>query len=649
MHSFIKPLIVLGIGGVTYLLSMVNYQWTDAQAYHGPQEVNFFRGNNIGLPLSDNGYFKASGNCDGCHGFDPTFAANVDGELNDVSPITFWRGSMMANSAKDPFWKAKVSHEITVNPQHQSALEDKCTTCHAPMGKYTNEEFGLGPYSMAALETDSMGLDGVSCMACHKQSEQQLGNLHSGALNFTSQPVVFGPFEKPFEAPMQDLVGVLPAYSDHINDAGICASCHSLVTESVDLSGNYTGGTFVEQATYHEWLNSAYDDGQSNASTCQGCHMPRIADDVIISANYAELFPRAPYALHELVGGNSFMLKLLKQNSASLGISASDEVMDSTIARTERMLQQQTMNIDLTFDTFDNDTAYIELRIENLAGHKFPSGYPARRAFVEFLVLEDNGDTLFKSGVLQPDFNVFGQNATYEPHYDIIRDEQEVQIYEMVMGDVNGDVTTVLERAVASLKDNRLAPLGFTTSHSVYDTTLIVGNALIDDNFNFEGFEGSGTDVVKYHVPLNGHNGTIKVISRVYYQPVPPKWLEEMFSVSTPAIDEFQTMYNNADHTPVLVASDSILGINLVTGIKETSGAEFEVYPNPTKNGVVYFKGYDVSKIDEIEIFSLRGKLIQSYRTYPNTGIEISGKAGVYLVKVKSRNSEQVVRVYKTE
>ena len=122
MHSFIKPLIVLGIGGVTYLLSVVNYQWTDAQAYHGPQEVNFFRGNNIALPLSDNGYFKASGNCDGCHGFDPTFAANVDGELNDVSPITYWRGSMMANAAKDPLWKAKVSHEITVNPQQQSAL-----------------------------------------------------------------------------------------------------------------------------------------------------------------------------------------------------------------------------------------------------------------------------------------------------------------------------------------------------------------------------------------------------------------------------------------------------------------------------------------------------------------------------------------------
>lgn len=198
--------------------------------------------------------------------------------------------------------------------------------------------------------------------------------------------------------------------------------------------------------------------------------MPRIDESVVISANYAELFGRSPYAKHELVGGNTFMLKLMKQNAQTLGILASDEVMDSTIARTQRMLQQQTLNLDLSFAGFENDTAFFDVRIENLAGHKFPSGYPARRAFIEFVVIQDNGDTLFKSGVLQSDFEVAGQNAFYEPHYNVISSEEDVQIYEMVMGDVNGDVTTVLERAYNLLKDNRLVPLGFTTTHPVYDT-----------------------------------------------------------------------------------------------------------------------------------------------------------------------------------
>ena len=39
---------------------------------------------------------------------------------------------------------------------------------------------------------------------------------------------------------------------------------------------------------------------------------------------------------------------------------------------------------------------------------------------------------------------------------------------EMVLGDVNANVTTVLERAKNSLKDNRIPPVGFLTNHAVF-------------------------------------------------------------------------------------------------------------------------------------------------------------------------------------
>jgi hypothetical protein len=498
---------------------------------------------------------------------------------------------------------------------------------------------------MDDLEVDSLGQDGVSCLACHKQSTVNLGIENSGVLNFMGAPVAYGPFGKPFEPPMQDLVGLLPVESQHINDAGICAGCHTLLTNSVDLDGNFTGQTFVEQATYHEWLNSSYDDGQANATTCQGCHMRRIDDEVIISANYSELFPRTPIGLHELVGGNSFMLKILKQNAATLGVAATDEVMDSTIARSDRMLQTQTLNLDLTFATFNNDTGYFEVRLENLAGHKFPSGYPSRRAFVEFLVIQQNGDTLFKSGLLQPDYTIEGQNADYEPHYNVIKSESEAQIYEMVMADVNNDVTTILERGYQLKKDNRLTPLGFTTSHMVYDTTQIVGTALSDADFNFDGFEGSGTDAVHYHVPLNGYNGTIKVITRVKYQSVPPRYLTEMFSISTPEIDEFEAMYNAADKSAVLIASDSILNINVVTSVNELEAAEFAAYPNPTQNGFVYLSG-QTRDIESIEVFNTRGQLVQTLSRYPSSGIELPEQAGVYFIRIneESHNLLRVIR-----
>ena len=645
MNKLFKPLILLSIVAAVFLLSVASYQGKDAKAYHAPEEINFFRGNAIELPLAENGYFKASGNCDGCHGFDETMFANTSSDGHDISPITYWRGTLMANSAKDPLWKAKVSHEVAINPSHQEALEDKCTSCHAPMGKFSHDEFNLGPYGMDDLETDSLGQDGVSCLACHKQSTENLGNENSGVLNFIGAPVAFGPFGKPFEAPMQDLVGVIPVYGEHINDAGICAGCHTLLTESVDLEGNFTGEKFVEQATYHEWLNSAYDDNQSNATTCQGCHMPRIEDEVVISANYPQLlFPREPYALHELVGGNSFMLKILKQNATTLGIAASDEVLDSTIARSERMLSQQTLDLDLSFGTFINDTGFFTLRIENLAGHKFPSGYPSRRAFVEFVVIQNNGDTLFQSGVLQPDFEVAGHNTTYEPHYNVINQEDQAQIYEMVMGDVNGDVTTVLERAFTHLKDNRLTPLGFTTSHEVYDTTRIAGLALSDADFNFDGFEGSGTDLVHYQVPLNGYNGTIKILSKVWYQAVPPRYLTEMFAVSTPEIAAFEAMYNASDKAPVLVAADSILNVNVVTGTENLEPTDFVAYPNPTNNGIINLSGQNLSKINRINVYSVDGKLVNTYNSYPLAGIELPADKGVYHIQINGEFGSKLIK-----
>ncbi|MBK9017860.1 MAG: hypothetical protein IPM82_29595 [Saprospiraceae bacterium] len=106
---------------------------------------------------------------------------------------------------------------------------------------------------------------------------------------------------------------------------------------------------------------------------------------------------------------------------------------------------------------------------------------------------------------MDSEYEVFGQNLTYEPHYQVINSPEQVQIYEMVMGDVNGNVTTVLERADHPIKDNRLPPLGFSKSHPTYDTVLVAGVDPSDTDFNHEnGTEGSGTDVVFFHVPMNG-------------------------------------------------------------------------------------------------------------------------------------------------
>ena len=96
-------------------------------------------------PDTSNALFTGSGKCAGCHGTDPVAYANVTADGADINPTSQWRSSLMANSAKDPFWRAKVAHEVAVNPDHQLELEDKCTSCHAPLGHFNAHHLEKSP------------------------------------------------------------------------------------------------------------------------------------------------------------------------------------------------------------------------------------------------------------------------------------------------------------------------------------------------------------------------------------------------------------------------------------------------------------------------------------------------------------------------
>jgi hypothetical protein len=156
-----------------------------------------------------------------------------------------------------------------------------------------------------------------------------------------------------------------------------------------------------------------------------------------------------------------------------------------------------------------------------------------------------------------------------------------VQIYEMVMGDVNDDVTTVLERAKTALKDNRLTPQGFSTAHYTYDTVAIAGVPASDTDFNLDdlGNEGTGADIVHYHVPMSTYTGALTVHARVWYQPVPPRWNAEMFSNTGARIDTFRTMYEASDGTPELWPFDTL--VDNTVGLVEGSSQGAVVFPEP--------------------------------------------------------------------
>src|ERR1700712_6153517 len=73
-----------------------------------------------------------------------------------------------------------------------------------------------------------------------------------------------------------------------------------------------------------------------------------------------------------------------------------------------------------------------------------------------------------------------------EPHYREITNAQQVEIYEPILGDRNGKVTTGLLSAVVYLKDNPLLPHGFDKATAMKDIA-VVGGAAGDSAFTDHG------------------------------------------------------------------------------------------------------------------------------------------------------------------
>jgi hypothetical protein len=606
--------------------------------FHSEFERTLLKQLTKSLPHGTNELFIGSGACVSCHGSDPEGLTSVLGDGIDVNVVDDWRATMMANSAKDPFWRAKVSHEVIVNPGLQLEIETTCTKCHAPMGHFAAFHAGAEHYSIQDMLLDSLAMDGIGCVACHQLSPNGLGDTFSGDLHYDTNKVAYGPYISPLISPMAAATNYEPVYSTHVTTSELCAGCHTLITQTVDLSGVPTGDDFVEQATYHEWLNSVYNDEAS----CQSCHVPRIDGPVLLAAGFPFTEERSPFGQHFFVGANTYMVDLMKDNRVDLGIDASEANFDSVFARTSRLLKQYTLDCSVDLISRDQDTAFYQLSLLNKAGHKFPSGYPSRIAFVQFIVTVTGGDTIFASGLMDEEFRIVNRDIPYEEHYDVIRQADQVQIYEMVMGDVNDNPTTVLERAKYPLKDNRLVPIGFTDYHPSYDTTIIAGAVLSDMNFNRDGkLQGLGSDKVHYNIALNGYAGDLTATAKVYYQSLPPDWMDEMFAETSEEIDYFKSLYDSKSPIPFLI--DSLAHFDVSTDLPSIP-LNYSVQLAQTGNQFALTSPNAL--IRYVSIYNASGKLIQRIFVGANQkNFTINAGAGMYLCLIEGDDWKEVKKV----
>ncbi len=499
--------------------------------------------------------FSTSGSCAICH------SDMTDDSGADVSIDTYWRATMMANAARDPYWQATVRNEGLIYPDLQGAIEQKCAACHMPMAERTAVASGdpVGVYGNGFVDPGNeqhvFAMDGVSCTLCHQITSAGLGlpgSYSGGFVIDTEVPqgerLIYGPYTMAQDEAelMQSISGFVPVQSAHLSRSALCATCHTLYTPTVDTSGSIVGD-FPEQMTFVEWYYSGY----RNIASCQSCHMPEAVGGVRISTTSTTL--RGPFSQHSFVGGNAYVLELLKTFPEELAVTASSQDFEGSIARTLDQLQNETASMTLDDVSYYDGSMYVDISIENLAGHKFPTGFPSRRAWLHFTVQDANGVTIFESGAYNADGSIVGNDndadpQAFEPHYEIIGTEDKVQIYEAILRDTERQVTTWLLSAASYVKDNRLMPWR-SEKTAPWEDIVVMGDA-----FDDEDFQGGG-DSIQYIVSIGGAQGPFTITVELLYQSIGFRWAENMRGTGAEEVDRFLRYYDSVPNLPVLVAS----------------------------------------------------------------------------------------------
>jgi hypothetical protein len=490
--------------------------------------------------------FHTSDRCVACH--NGLLTASGD----DVSIGFDWRASMMANSSRDPYWQASVRRETIDHAGSSAAIEDECSICHMPIPRYEAKLRGdhgrvFAHLPFAADDKEGrQAADGISCAVCHQISTERLGTRESYNGGFVVQPPAepnarpeYGPFEvEPGHRRimLSSTEGYRPTQAAHIRESELCATCHTLLTQALGPDGKPIG-SLPEQVPYQEWLHSEY----KNAQSCQSCHMPEVTEPAPITRVFGTM--RDGMRRHSFVAGNFFMLRMLNRYRDALDVVALPNELGHAADYTIQYLQSRAATVRVTSTSVVGDRLRAEIEVNNLGGHKLPTAYPARRAWLHIVVRDGNGLVVFESGALNRDGSIAGNDndadaSKFEPHYADITSAEQVQIYESVLGDTNGAVTTGLLTATQYLKDNRLLPKGFD-KRTAEPEIAVHGHATDDADF------GDGGDRVRYSVALGSAPGPFTVDAELLYQPIGFRWANNLKRYDAAEPRRFTSYYDS--------------------------------------------------------------------------------------------------------
>jgi hypothetical protein len=434
----------------------------------------------------------------------------------------------------------------------------------------------------------ALARDGISCTVCHHMSDVDQGKEETFTGNFVTGPAdeVYGPYtdDTIVPKPMQNAIGITPGFKDYFvsrnaSSSDACGSCHNILLPIITNEGEIIGASY-EQTTNLEWINSDFAPGRPGFLSCADCHMPTTFDGKQLSFPIANiesnetapttdrlpdqditLTERDVYARHSLHGLNLFINQFFQQFPIILGARQIDymtgtSIVPSLITGADSivdMAKNQTADVDVqTLEVTPDGKLKAVVKVTNKVGHFLPSGVSFRRVFIEFLVRDADGNVLWASGrtnklgaivkgttdeVLPSEEPLENPDAPFQPHYQTITSDDEVQIYQELIEDSDGHLTTSFLRRFEPVKDNRIRPRGydpalFLTFDSPYIQALAEthGEAANDPYYTDPAL--TGADVIEYLIPLD--EATLSKVHDVkvtlYNQSIPPFYLQDRFN-----------------------------------------------------------------------------------------------------------------------
>lgn len=390
---------------------------------------------------------EASRRCAECHDY-PNRAAR-QGELA-YAPYA-WQGTLMANAARDPVFWAAVALAAQDDPQHTEA----CIRCHSPKAFYEGRKKATHPSQFQFTD-----FDGVGCDVCHRMDghgSPEIGNAQFHLDDFVPEgkksPVKRGPWDYTnFDT--KRLNHGWSTDSSYLASSESCGSCHNVTTPRpwVDGLGKQIGPGFPEQRTYTEWKQSAFAvAGTPEFRSCQDCHMQAV-DNVAGSRvmDREEMLHAKGGRHHQFAGANIPMLEFLKQKFGDTGSrDVSSAAFDDAIKANRRSLDSAAKvtlsgppSVDLR-----QGLAPLQVRVENLSGHKLPTGYSEGRVMWVELTARYRGTVVYHSGLWDEAKRSIGQDP-------------QVRRYEGIAQEAATGVRNHLLKNNRWVSDTRIPPKG---------------------------------------------------------------------------------------------------------------------------------------------------------------------------------------------